>query len=151
MDVKKKKFSMVLLHEFRLGHRKFTMEQVDSLLERYNEESIYPFVRKIYIQKNPYCEACGNDISNQLEVHHIVPIKIDRSKFLDLNNLITLCGDSSQNKCHLKIGHLGDYSRRWNPDAKKDAERFKTMLDVFKTFQNWFQNEFHNQIKTKKP
>lgn len=149
MDGKKKKFSMVILRDFQTGRREFSMDQIDSLLEMYSEKSLYPMVRKIHIRNKPYCEACGNDNLDEMEVHHIIPIKVDKSKYLDLNNLITLCKDLTQNKCHLKIGHLGDYVRRWNPDAKKDAEKFRTMLNILKTFKNWFQNEFYNEIKTK--
>lgn len=148
MNGKKKKFSMVILRDFQTGRREFSMDQIDSLLEMYSEKSLYPMVRKIYIKNKPYCEACGHATLSQLQVHHIIPIKSNKSRYLDLDNLITLCNHHGNN-CHLKIGHLGDYVRRWNPDAKKDAKKFRTMLDILKTFKNWFQNEFYNEIKNK--
>jgi hypothetical protein len=74
-------------------------------------------VRSEHIKKQPYCQACGR--KTNLEVHHIVPVHLDRTKELDPNNLITLCGKY----CHLAIGHLMDtYS--WNINVIEDAKIF---------------------------
>lgn len=131
MTDKNKKFSYKILREFQLGNRIFTMEQIPSLLQMYSESTIYPFVRKLHMQAWPYCQACHNNVYDQLEVHHIVPIKIDKSKYLDLNNLLTLCGDLTLFKCHLRIGHLGNYAKKFNLNAKQDADFFLTYLSTW--------------------
>lgn len=66
-------------------------------------------VRDCYIAENNHCEICGS--TDYLEVHHL----LDTSNFpeyeLHPNNLITLCGIRSKNKCHFKYGHLGNYRK----------------------------------------
>ena len=66
-------------------------------------------VRKAYLAENPFCEICGG--TKKLEVHHL----LDTSSFPDYelhqNNLITLCGIKTKNKCHFKYGHLGNYQK----------------------------------------
>ena len=73
-------------------------------------------VRDQYLERWSWCAACGRKES--LEVHHIVPVSVDSSKELELDNLITLCRTS----CHLLLGHLGDWAS-WNADVRADAEK----------------------------
>lgn len=71
-------------------------------------------VRKIHLVNNNVCAACGRN--KKLEVHHIVPVHIDASKELELDNLITLCDDP----CHFVFGHLMDY-KSWNKHIVNDC------------------------------
>lgn len=79
----------------------------------------WPEVRKAFLSKNESCAACGG--TNKLQVHHIKPFHMDPSKELDEDNLITLC--EGVYKCHLKIGHLGNF-RKENPSVRDDAAQF---------------------------
>lgn len=64
-------------------------------------------LRRLHLSLFPICQICGS--STALEVHHIVPFHIDPSKYLQLSNLVTLCG-APYGGCHLHIGHNGNYS-----------------------------------------
>jgi hypothetical protein len=66
---------------------------------------------------NPTCAACGS--RHLVDVHHVVPFHIDRTLELDLGNLITLC---RWRRHHLKVGHLGDWTR-YNEHVREDAAR----------------------------
>jgi hypothetical protein len=74
-------------------------------------------IRKQHLKNNPNCAACGRN--KKLEVHHIVPVHLDHSKELDLENLITLCDDP----CHFTFGHLMNY-QSWNKDIISDCENY---------------------------
>ena len=65
---------------------------------------------------HPTCAACGE--SREIQVHHKVPFHIDRSKELDFNNLISLCGPTHH--CHLIFGHLW-YWQKYNEFVEEDA------------------------------
>jgi 5-methylcytosine-specific restriction protein A len=71
-------------------------------------------IRKEHLKKYPTCTACGS--SKNLEVHHIVPVHIDPSKELDIDNLITLCSEN----CHILFGHLM-YFKSWNKNVVNDC------------------------------
>lgn len=81
-------------------------------------------VRENHLFFFPRCAACNSD--KKLEVHHIIPFSVDKSKELDQSNLITFC-----NYCHLVIGHLRDY-KRWNEFAREDAKNFWTKIEIAK-------------------
>lgn len=74
-------------------------------------------IRKEHLKNNPNCAACGRN--KKLEVHHIVPVHLDPSKELDLENLITLC----DSPCHFVFGHLMDY-QSWNKEIISDCENY---------------------------
>lgn len=78
-------------------------------------------IRSQHLLKYPCCQACGS--CKKPEVHHIVPVHIDPSRELDLENLITLCNKY----CHFAIGHLMNY-RSWNEDVIKDSEVYNTKV-----------------------
>ena len=82
--------------------------------------SQWPRVRREHLAKEPRCRWCGG--ADALEVHHIVPFHIDRSRELDPTNLITLC--EAPAVCHLEHGHLG-YWRRYNPHVRHDCDKRK--------------------------
>lgn len=73
-------------------------------------------IRKTHLKKQNCCKACGRN--DELEVHHIVPVHINRDLELDLSNLITLC-----EKCHFIFGHLCNF-KSWNVDVVKDCDDF---------------------------
>lgn len=76
-------------------------------------------LRKEYLKRNPSCAACGG--TTKLEVHHLVPVSMDRSLELVESNLLVLCESRSHGiLCHLAIGHRGNY-RKHNPTAREDA------------------------------
>lgn len=75
----------------------------------------WPSIRKKHLDRHPCCAACGSCLKP--EVHHIVPVHLDPSLELDLNNLITLC----DKYCHFVFGHFMNY-RSWNPDVVKDSQ-----------------------------
>ena len=70
-------------------------------------------VRKEWIKVNNRC-FCGR--KRGLEVHHPIPFHIAPRMELEPSNLMTMC-----HRCHLLIGHLGNY-RYWNVSALSDAE-----------------------------
>lgn len=83
------------------------------------------YVRKVHLGKNPYCANCGKKKRVGMQVHHIVPFRIDPSKELDPTNLLTLCNNP---RCHLDKGHLG-YFKSWNPNVISDCA---VWLDKYK-------------------
>lgn len=63
-------------------------------------------LRKLKLSLNPLCEECekyGRLTQGEI-IHHIIPLKADESKALDLDNLQTVC-----RKCHDKIHKKLDY------------------------------------------
>ena len=71
-------------------------------------------VRNNHLNKQTHCQACGTH--KNLQVHHIIPVSIDKTKELDYNNLITLC-----KTCHFVFGHFMDWNS-WNIDVITDCE-----------------------------
>lgn len=59
--------------------------------------SHWPKIRKEHLNKESCCQACGGE--KELNVHHIIPYHIDKTKELDPDNLITLCEGGGIN-CH---------------------------------------------------
>lgn len=78
-----------------------------------NRSPKWSTIRKYHIDSQPHCQACGN--YKNLEVHHIIPVNVDRSKELDPENLITLC-----KTCHFVFGHLMDWNS-WNTEVINDC------------------------------
>lgn len=84
-------------------------------------------VRHHHLLRNPMCAATG--VSNNLEVHHILPVHEYPELELSITNLITLTSNGpGKIDYHLLLGHCGNY-RKWNPDVVKDAAR---MLEMFR-------------------
>ena len=75
-------------------------------------------VRDLFVKSNPTCAACGGNI--KLQVHHMQPFHLHPELELDSTNLITLC--ESGTKCHLEIGHLGNW-KNFNPNVVQDAAK----------------------------
>lgn len=92
----------------------------------------WPAVRAAHLAKEPACVACGaSGKGTSLEVHHVVPFSVDRSRELDPGNLITLCvkGGRLACNCHLTFGHVGNF-QRYNPDVRRDAVRMRAALQA---------------------
>lgn len=75
--------------------------------------SQWPAVRRKHLRLWPTCAACGT--CDGVEVHHIVPVHVDKSKELMDWNLLSLCKAH-----HLLVGHLGSW-HSWNESARTDA------------------------------
>ena len=86
----------------------------------------WPAVRQKHLREQPTCAACG--CSSDLEVHHILPFHLYPALELDSNNLITLCDpEKAHFRCHLQIGHNGDF-HKFNPNVVSDsAAHLKTI------------------------
>ena len=70
-------------------------------LKEYFSLVIAPKIRK---RDNNTCYNCK--CFTNLQVHHIIPIKYDKSKMYDEINMITLC-----KQCHFDVAHSGDYKQ----------------------------------------
>lgn len=85
-------------------------------LDNYSRSPKWSIARKEHLKIQPICQACNRQ--KNLEVHHIIPYQIDKTKELDFNNLITLC-----DTCHLLFGHLMNY-KSWNENVVADCQLF---------------------------
>lgn len=84
-------------------------------------------VREQHVAANPVCVCCGG--TRSLEVHHVKPFHLYPELELDRKNLMTLCSDGPGGmSCHRTVGHGGDWNR-WNPLARSDAPRVRSILD----------------------
>lgn len=77
--------------------------------------------RKEHLEREPACAACGR--TKDLQVHHIVPYHVDRSRECDPANLVTVCADP----CHLVFGHFLDF-RKSNPNVREDCRRYREAI-----------------------
>jgi hypothetical protein len=73
-------------------------------------------VRKQFLIDNGNRCACCSRTDN-LNVHHIIPVHIDPSLELERANLIILC----EKHCHWVYGHLMDWSA-YNPTVIEDVK-----------------------------
>jgi 5-methylcytosine-specific restriction endonuclease McrA len=71
-----------------------------------------------FLQAFPACAACGGH--TLLQVHHVVPIHVDRDRELEWGNLVQLC--MGLRLCHLRLGHKGNWKLS-NPSVRMDAQR----------------------------
>lgn len=78
-------------------------------------------VRAKHIKKEPVCQACGK--SAKLDVHHILPVAMDKARELDETNLITLCNQP----CHLVFGHFMSYYC-YNKHVRKMATDYRAAM-----------------------
>lgn len=80
----------------------------------------WPKARERWLAVHPTCEVCGA-LAN-VEVHHIVPVHIDKSGELNESNFITLCRDD-----HYAFGHLRNWNS-YNIDVVQDAALWKQKI-----------------------
>lgn len=99
---------------------------IDTHIDQYGADprsGQWPKVRDAHLKIDPVCNVCGG--KEDLNVHHIVPFHIDKSKELDPNNLVTLCNG---NGCHFAFGHLFNWKTS-NPSVIQDAKLFKKKVE----------------------
>jgi 5-methylcytosine-specific restriction protein A len=109
-----------------MGKRKYTISKAlrPAVLHRrsagvpHQRSPHWEAVRDAHIKAHPKCAVCSG--SQSLEVHHVVPFHIEPALELVSSNLLTMC-DSPQ-KCHLLVGHLGNW-RRWNKNVLQDIAK----------------------------
>lgn len=102
----------------------------DSL--RLPRSSRWPALRDQWLKDHPTCAACG--CSKKLQVHHKIPVHVNRSLELTPANLITLCEHTEDplakpdSHCHLKFGHLGNW---FNYNKNVELDTHKSMLSKY--------------------
>ncbi len=64
------------------------------------------WLKKFLVGKR--CAVCGRN-DQPLTGHHVVPYHVDPSRELDPDNVEPVCDDSAARRCHLLVGHLGDW------------------------------------------
>ncbi len=82
-------------------------------------------VRDQFVIDNGSMCACCSKTEN-LNVHHIIPVHINPELELDKSNLIVLCQNKNLN-CHLSIGHLGSFLA-YNPTVVEDVTIWKNKI-----------------------
>ena len=85
-------------------------------------DSRWSAARKDYLKHHPYCAACGT--KKKREVHHVIPVHVDKGRELDPTNMITLCQDD-----HLVFGHFHDW-QAWNPAVAVDTKKYLLLLTM---------------------
>lgn len=94
----------------------------------------WPTIRLSHLQQQPECQACGS--RNGLEVHHIIPIHVDKSKELTPTNLITLCENPATGFCHYIFGHLALSWFHYDADVIQHVSHHRTAIEVANETQN---------------
>jgi len=86
---------------------------------RFKRSGSWTKVRNDFIKLHPACMVCG--ITKYLEVHHCIPVHLDKDLELCPHNLITLCEGPCN--CHFVWGHLLNW-KSYNPSIREDARIF---------------------------
>ena len=87
----------------------------------------WPSFRRKHLKRQPVCQACGCDVRDVLNAHHIKPFHLFPDLELDAANVVTLCERGAFN-CHWIFGHGGKSWSDWNPTVIADAEYVRGML-----------------------
>lgn len=80
---------------------------------------LWPAAREAHLKLEPDCQVCGG--TDGLNVHHIRPFHLHPELELDPTNLITLCTANKTMNCHLKFGHWGNFTTKYNPKIRIEA------------------------------
>jgi hypothetical protein len=106
------------------------MNDINPLLSSLKPElarsSRWPKIRKQHLAKQSSCQACGSE--QHLEVHHIIPVHVDKSKELDPTNLITLCENPDVYFCHFIFGHLSLSWLKYDPNVIENVHTHLTAV-----------------------
>jgi len=84
-------------------YHRYNEERTDKELVRFYYSKEWQRVRELVLQRDNYlCVRCrqAGIIKPAEMVHHIVPLKIDYTKRLEIDNLESLC-----EACHNKVDH----------------------------------------------
>lgn len=90
-------------------------------VESLNRHLDWPKVKRVYLRNHRECAACPR--RTNLDVHHKVPIWVNKNLELDESNLMTLCKEH-----HLFVGHLMSW-KSWNPGADVHAALWKKRIE----------------------
>jgi hypothetical protein len=88
------------------------------IMESRQRASAWRQIRADHLEKEPACVACGR--TDDVRVHHIIPVSISPTLELDTQNLITLC----TSPCHIVFGHFLNYNC-YNKDVRKMAQEYR--------------------------
>ena len=93
--------------------------------------SKWPAIRADHLRREPRCVACGT--SEHLNVHHVRPFQFyPELELKDTDDqLVTLC-ETPDRECHRLFGHGGNF-RLWNPNARRDAMRYRQLIEGCKS------------------
>ena len=83
--------------------------------------------KRAYKKDHCKCAVCG--YTKNLEIHHVVPVHVDRTKALDTDNFITLC-DWRNHGCHYVFGHFRNFRTKWNPNIRQFALSVSKLLSL---------------------
>ena len=75
--------------------------------------------------ENARCAYCGRE--GGLDVHHIEPVSVAPEKANDWRNMIMLC---RKRKCHLVIGHEGDFGGRYVENVQEICNKQRVVKVV---------------------
>lgn len=111
----------------------------------------WPRVRAEHLRKEPECQVCGT--RENIDVHHIVPVWIDRFQELSRENLVSLCRPH-----HFLFGHLMAWSsvnercmadvRQWQerirnrPRRKITNAQLEKLMATHQPPQRWYDEEW---------
>lgn len=77
-------------------------------------------VKTAFLKKHPKCAVCETETN--VEVHHIVPFHMDKTRELDTTNLMSMC------KCHhFTFGHLCNW-KKVNCMIVRDAKEWNAKI-----------------------
>ena len=92
-------------------------------LKSFTRDDSWPIVRNRFVERYPYCECCGTE--EDINVHHIMPVKWFPELELIPYNLITLCRGH-----HFTYGHLRNW-KKWNPMVWESTILYKEGYEEF--------------------
>ena len=97
-----------------------------SYRQKFYQTKEWKSLREFKIRVNPICEMCleFDIIEPAAEIDHIVPIKRDPTRCLDINNLQSLCKPCHSRKTMKEEGNnLNDFKRKM-----KEQKPYKSKL-----------------------
>lgn len=75
--------------------------------------------KKDYVSLYRECAVCGS--IKGLEVHHCKPVHVFPELACEFSNFITLCDGITNNGCHNRLGHWGNFKTKFNPNIRQLA------------------------------
>lgn len=87
----------------------------------------WPEAARAFVRRNPFCAVCRT--KSDLQVHHELPFHLFPAREMDESLWHVLC-----RRCHLFVGHLGDF-RSYNPRVRADAAEWAARFADRPTFE----------------